>query len=73
VLYDLVALVNDDVTSESALASAVHLSPNVVNELLAFVLAQGFVKTYRSDNDFKITELGANFLQEFQGMRKFLS
>lgn len=73
VLYDLVALVNDDVTGESALASAVHLSPDVVNELLSFMLAQGFVKTARSDSEFRITTLGSNFLQEFQGMRRFLS
>jgi predicted transcriptional regulator len=73
VLYDLVALVNDDVPTESALASAVHLSPDVVNELLSFMLAQGYVKTARSDNEFKITALGSSFLQEFRGMRRFLS
>nr|AFK24886.1 hypothetical protein Josef01_05d18_38 [uncultured archaeon] len=73
VLYDLVALVNDDVASKSALASAVHLSHDVVDELLSFMLAQGYVKTTRNDSEFRITALGSNFLQEFQGMRKFLS
>jgi predicted transcriptional regulator len=73
VLYDLVALVNDDVTGKSALASAVHISPDVVSQMLSFMLAQGFVKTVRSDNEFRITALGSSFLQEFQGMRRFLS
>lgn len=73
VFYDLVALVNDDVTGESALVSAVHLSPDVVSELLSLMLAQGFVKTVRNDGEFRITALGSNFLQEFQGMRRFLS
>jgi predicted transcriptional regulator len=73
VLYDLVALVNDGVASESALASAAHLSPKIVNELLSFMLEQGYVKTGRSDSEFRITALGSNFLQEFRGMRSFLS
>lgn len=73
VLYDLVALVNDGIASESLLASAVHLSPEVVNELLSFMLAQGFVKTIKSDSEFKTTVLGSNFLRDFGGMRRFLS
>lgn len=73
VLYDLVALINNDVTEESALASAARLSPYIVNQMLAFMLAQGLVKTARIYNEFKITALGSKFLQEFQGMRRFLS
>ena len=73
VLYDLVALIHDGVAEESALASAAHLSPDIVSQILSFMLAQRFVKTAGSDSEFKITALGSSFLQEFQGMRKFLS
>jgi predicted transcriptional regulator len=73
VLYDLVSLVNDGAGSKYELASSVRLSPDVVNELLSFMLERGYVKTVRSDSDFRITVLGSNFLQEFQGMRRFLS
>jgi len=73
VLYDLVALINDDVADETALASAAHLSPDAISQMLSFMLAQGLVKTARSDSEFKITALGSSFLQEFQGMRRFLS
>lgn len=72
VLYDLVVLVNDGIASGPALASVVHLSPKIVNELLSFMLEQGYVKTGRSDSEFRVTALGSNFLQEFQGMRSFL-
>lgn len=72
-LYDLVALINDGVTDKSALAPAVHLSPDDVGQMLAFMLLQGLVKTAGSDGEFKITTLGSNFLEEFQGMRRFLS
>ena len=73
VLYDLVSLVNDGAGSKYELASSVQLSPDVVNELLSFMLERGYVKTVRGDSDFRITSLGSNFLQEFQGMRRFLS
>lgn len=73
VLYDLLALVQqENVTSES-LAPAVHLSLGAVSQMLSFMLAQGFVKTVRSDSEFKITTLGSNFLRDFEGMRRFLS
>ena len=68
VLYDMLALVNENVTGESA-----HLPPGVADRMLAFMLAQGFVKTAGSDSEFRVTTLGSNFLREFQGMRKFLS
>ena len=73
VLYDLVALMNDGIGSEPVLASAVELQANVVSELLAFMLKHGYVKTARSDSEFRITALGSKFLDEFQGMRKFLA
>ena len=72
-LYDLVALINDSVTEEPALASAMHLSPDIVSQVLSFVLAQGFVKTAGRDGEFRVTTLGSKFLQDFQGMRRFLS
>ena len=55
VLYDMLALIDEKVTGESAPASAVHLPPGVVNELLSFMLAQGFVKTVRSDSELRVT------------------
>jgi predicted transcriptional regulator len=73
VLYDLVALIKDGVAEESVLASAVRLSSDIVGQMLSFMLAQGFVKTARSDSELKITALGSSFLEEFQGMRRFLS
>jgi predicted transcriptional regulator len=73
VLYDLIALVDDDVNGELALASAVQLSPDVIGQMLAFMLAQGYVKTVRSDSEYRVTALGSKFLQELQGMRRFLS
>lgn len=73
VLYDLVAFVNDDVTSESALASAAHLPPDIIKDSLSFMLTQGYVKTVRNGSEFRITVLCSNFLEEFQGMRRFLS
>jgi predicted transcriptional regulator len=72
ILYDLIALVKENETGES-LASATHLSPATVNQMLAFMLTQGFVKTVSSDSDFRITALGSTFLQDFKGMRRFLS
>jgi predicted transcriptional regulator len=72
VLYDLIALVKENNTGES-LASAAHLSPGEINQMLEFMLAQGFVKTTGSDSDFRITALGSTFLQDFKGMRRFLS
>jgi predicted transcriptional regulator len=72
VLYDILALVKENSAGES-LASAARLSPSAVSQMLSFMLAQGFVKTVRSDSEFRITALGSNFLRDFQGMRRFLS
>jgi predicted transcriptional regulator len=72
-LYDLVALVGEGTCSESALASCAHISRDAVSQMLAFMLEQGYVKSARSDGEFKITVLGSGFLQEYEGMRKFLS
>ena len=73
VAYDILVLVHEDVASESAIASAAHVPPSAVASLLSFLLLQGFIKTAGSDREFKITTLGASFLGEFHGMRKFLS
>jgi predicted transcriptional regulator len=75
VAYDILVLVHEkNVASESAIASAAHISPSAVESLMSFLLLQGFIRTAAgSDSEFKITTLGANFLEEFHGMRKFLS
>ncbi len=73
VLYDLLALVQQENATSESLAPAVHLSLGAVSQMLSFMLAQGFVKTVRSDSEFKITMLGSNFLRDFEGMRRFLS
>ena len=75
VAYDILLLVHEkNVASESAIASAVRVSPSAVESLLSFLLLQGFIRTAAgSDSEFKITTLGANFLEEFRGMRKFIS
>ncbi len=73
VFYDLAMLVEEGVATEDDLAKVTHLSRNVINELLAFMLAQGYVKTGMSDREFKITAHGSKFLKDFEGMRRFLS
>jgi len=73
VMYDLLSLVNENVTTESAIVSAMQISPGIVQELVSFTLFQGFVKADRSDKKFRITTLGCDFLRQFRGMRKFLS
>jgi predicted transcriptional regulator len=72
-LYDLVALVGEGCSNESMLASSSHLSHAIVHRMLSFMIEEGYVKTARSDSEFKITVLGTNFLREYEGMRKFLS
>jgi predicted transcriptional regulator len=72
-LYDLLAILKQDVSSESALASSAQLSHNIVSQMLAFMLAQGYIKTVKDDSEYKITVLGSYFLDDFKGMRKFLS
>lgn len=72
-LYDMLVLMDENVTNESELASSAHLSTGAAGQMLAFMLAQGFVKTAGSDSEFRITTLGSNFLRDFRGMRKFLS
>ncbi|MEW6605677.1 MAG: hypothetical protein AB1351_13455, partial [Thermoproteota archaeon] len=49
VLYDLALLVQDGVAGEGALASSTQLSRSVAGEILALMLAQGYVKTGKSD------------------------
>lgn len=73
VLYDLIALMKQDVVSELALASSAHLSRSVVSHMLALMIAEGYIKMVKNDSEFKVTVLGLNFLEEFKGMRKFLS
>ena len=58
---------------EAALASSAGFSRDAVRPVLAFMLAQGYAKTARSDSEFKITVLGSDFLRDYAGMRKFLS
>jgi predicted transcriptional regulator len=72
ILYDLLALVKENATGES-LASVARLSPAAASQMLEFMLAQGFVRTVRSDSDFRITALGSAFLRDFKDTRRFLS
>ena len=72
-LYDLVAILKQDVSGESALASSAQLSRTIVCQMLTFMLAQGYIKTVKNDSEYKVTVLGLNFLDDFKGMRKFLS
>ena len=72
-MYDALVLLNQNKQDESVIASYMHLSLSTAQQLLSFMLAQGFVKTAGSDTEFKITTLGSSFLHDFNGMRKFLS
>lgn len=72
-LYDILALVDEKAAGESELVHALQLSPAIVSQMVAFLIMQGFVKTTGSDSEFGVTALGRNFLQEFEGMRRFLS
>jgi|GEM_PF-1577152 len=73
VMYDIALLISEGVRSESALTSAVHLSSGDVSQLASFMINQGYVRTAGSGGEFRITTLGSTFLEEFQGMRRFLS
>nr|AFK24834.1 hypothetical protein Josef01_02j05_45 [uncultured archaeon] len=73
VLYDLVGLVGEGIATESALASSARLSQDVVRQMLAFMLGQGYIRTTPSNGEFRITALGSDLLREFLGMRRFLS
>ena len=72
-LYDLLAILKQNVSGESALASSAQLSRSIVSQMLAFMLAQGYIKAVKNDSEYKITVLGSYFLDDFEGMRKFLS
>jgi predicted transcriptional regulator len=73
VMYDIALLISEDVKTESAIISAMHLSSGAISQIISFMFDQGYIKTAKSDSEFRITTLGSNFLQEFQGMRRFLS
>lgn len=73
IMYDIALLISEDVKSESAIISAVHLSSGAVRQMISFMLDQGYIRTAKSDSEFRITTLGSDLLQEFQGMRRFLS
>jgi predicted transcriptional regulator len=73
VMYDIALLISEGVKTESAIISAVHLSSGAVSQMISFMLEQGYIRTAKSDSEFRITTLGSNLLQEFHGMRRFLS
>ena len=58
-LYDLLAILKQDVRSESALTSSAQLSHNIISQMLAFMLAQGYIKAVKNDSEYKITVLGS--------------
>ncbi|HEX2014171.1 MAG TPA: hypothetical protein VLA68_02985 [Nitrososphaera sp.] len=72
-VYDMLLTLNEGVMSEPVLASALNLPPDIAQELVSFVLAEGFVRTDLSENSLRISLLGCDFLKEFEGMKKFLS
>ena len=72
-MYDIALLISEDVKTESAIVSAVHLSCGAVSQIISFMLEQGYIRTAKSDSEFRITTPGLNFLKEFHGMRRFLS
>jgi len=72
-MFDLLDILNQNVSGESALASSAQLSRNIVSQMLAFMLAQGYIKTVKNDGEYKITVLCSYFVDDFKGMRKFLS
>ena len=73
VLYDLLTILKQDVSGESALASSAHLPRSIISPMLAFMYAQGYIKTTKNDSQYKVTVLGLKFLDDFKGMRQFLS
>jgi predicted transcriptional regulator len=73
VMYDIALLISEGVRTESAIISAVHLSSGAVSQMISFMLDQGYIKTTKSDSEFRITTLGSDLLLEFRGMRRFLS
>jgi len=73
VMYDIALLISEDIQSELAIVSAVHVSSGAVSQMVSFMIDQGYIKTAGSDSEFRITTLGSEFLKEFWGMRRFLS
>jgi predicted transcriptional regulator len=74
VMYDIALLISEEnVKTESAIISAVHLTSAAVSQIISFMLNQGYIKTTKSDSEFRMTIAGLDFIKEFQGLRNFLS
>jgi predicted transcriptional regulator len=72
VMYDMISEFSESSLTESELASTLHLSPSLVDKMISLMLDGGFLKTGRSESDFRLTSLGFDFLHEFAGIRKFV-
>jgi predicted transcriptional regulator len=70
--YDIVSQLAEKSMSEPELASTLHLSTAVVDKMVTFMIVEGFLRAGMSGSDFRLTSLGFAFLQEFEGLRKFV-
>ena len=72
VMYDILSGLSEASLTELELASVLQVSPLVVHDMLSLMLAEHFLKIGSSENEFRLTSQGFDFLQEFAGLRKFV-
>lgn len=72
VMYDILSGLSEASLTELELASALQLPPVVVHRMLSLMLTERFLKTGSSEDEFRLTSQGFDFLQEFAGIRKFV-
>lgn len=72
IVYDALRLFAEETTSKFDLGLRLHMSDESVEQVIAFMLEEGLVKLSSAD-ECRVTFQGLHFLQEFEGVRKFLA
>lgn len=72
-LYDAIHLVSEKAVSESVLALALGLSQSSVERMVSFMISERLLKVSATGDELRLTRQAFDFLQEFSGIRKFLS
>ncbi|HKU48755.1 MAG TPA: winged helix-turn-helix domain-containing protein [Nitrososphaera sp.] len=72
VMYDIILELSEKNMSETELARTLGLSASIIEKMMTVMFEEGFLKSGRSDNEFRLTSQGFDFLQEFAGIRKFV-
>jgi predicted transcriptional regulator len=72
VMYDVISELTEKSQTGYELASKLGLSVGAVNQVVSFLLLEGFLKQGATGKDLRLTAQGFAFLQEFAGIRKFV-